>query len=198
MILLILSILTTSYIFFSSTQKEKKSSEINSGSVSSKIDDIVIPVEEVTLSEAKLTIVKPKSWHKFGERSSNGYNYYFTPYKYEDLGLFKRGLSITIIKNVSKTEKVSPNELALSYIKNSKTINPKLKITKVNIQHLKGYRFQLEEKKGFRNSMVTSFFFVSDDRNDMFYSFIFQYEKSKWNMTYPIRRTIFRNIKFLQ
>ena len=199
-ILLILSILFTAFMIinFAKTDTAKDIKALNKKKNDSNIIETKIPFEEIKLAGSQISLLKPKPWHTYQERSSNGLNYYITPYKYDDLAKFIRGLAVTIIMDVSKTEGITADEYALSCIKNAKTIDKKLKLTKVNIQHLKGYLFRIEGKERTPNSLVTSFLFVADNKYDIFYTFIFQYERKNWKETFPIRNTIFKNIKFTQ
>lgn len=188
---LILLTLSSSCIYYYLNQNSKSNVEKPNG-----LSETKIPFEEISLAESQIKILKPRSWTVYKERSRNGFNYYITPYKYEDLNKFKRGLSISVIENVSTTEKLTPNDLALFYINNTKQLNQDVNVKKLEIKGLQGYQFQLQENKGLKNSLITSIIFVADDKNDVFYNFLFQYERSKWNETYPIRNLIFKNIKF--
>lgn len=151
--------------------------------------------EWVKFEECLVEIQKPKSWHFYKTASSNSNAYFLTPYVFEDLGIFKRGFSLVVVSNVKKDSQLSPSQKVEQYIKNAKTIDPNLKIKNTDMQDLKGTSFLIKDPKGTPDSLISSIFLIANDKEDVLYTIIFQYELKDWNDMQPVSKQMLKNIK---
>lgn len=146
-------------------------------------------------SESKVEILKPKDWHFYKSASVVGYAYYITPYVYQDLGVFKRGLSLIVVNNVTRETSLSPSQKMEQFIENAKTIEKNLQVKRSEMPNMLGASFLIKDPAGTPESLISSIFIIANDKEDTLYTFVFQYERKDWDEMQPICKEMLKNIK---
>lgn len=159
------------------------------------IETSKIEFDVAKCTESNVEILKPKDWHFHKSASVIGYAYYITPYVYEDLGVFKRGMSLIVVNNVTRETSLAPSQKMEQFIENAKTIDKNLQVKKSEMPNMVGASFLLKDPSGTPESLISSIFLVANDKEDSLYTFIFQYEKKDWHDIQPICKEMLKNIK---
>lgn len=165
--------------------------------IDKKTPDEMIKVEFdwVKCEECFVEIQKPRDWHFHKSVIPNGFEYYITPYHFEDLGFFKRGLSLVVISNLKKSMGLRPSQQAELFIINAKKINPQLNVKRSDMQELQGSSFLIRDPAETPESLISSIFLIANDNTDTFYTFVFQFEKRDWQAMQPISSQMLKNLK---
>lgn len=154
-----------------------------------------IEFEIAKCDESKVEILKPKSWHFHKTANLVGQAYYITPYVFEDLGEFKRGFSLIIANNVTRETSFAPSQKMEQFIENAKTIDENLKVKRSDMPNMISASFLIKDPSGTPDSLISSIFLIANDKEDILYTFVFQYEKREWNELQPICKEMLKNIK---
>ena len=154
-----------------------------------------IQFDWVKCEECFVEIQKPHDWHFHKEVIPNGFEYYFTPYLYDELGIFKRGLSLVVTTNLKKSTNISPTQQIEQFINNAKKINPNLNVKRSDMQEMQGASFLINDPIATSESLISSIFLIGNDTTDTFYTFVFQYEKKSWDEMQPICKQMLKNLK---
>ena len=149
----------------------------------------------VKCEECFVEIQKPQGWFFSKSINPNGFEYYFTPENFNDTRVFKRGFSLTVLTEVKKSINIAPSQQIEKFINNAKTIDPQLNVKKIDMQELQGFSFLLKDPSQSPDSLVSSIFLIANDKTDVMYTFVFQYEKKDWDKMFVIGGHMLKNIK---
>lgn len=189
------SLLLIVFLYISCGTPQKKDFE-NPIIKNKKEDDLLkIQFDWAKCEECFVEIQKPSDWKFHKIVNPNGFEYYLTPYLFEDLNLFKRGLSLVVMTSLKKSTGLTPSQKVDQFINNAKTIDPKLNVKKTDMQELQGSSFLLKDPIGTPDSLISSIFLIANDSTDTLYTFVFQYEKKDWDLMQPISGQMLKNLK---